>query len=78
MRTRRVFTPVVDFMPSRISPSAATAAIAHVVSAPSNPPVQTPTGPSGLQMGAMDDTTGSVSYPIIAGEPTPPPTTINC
>jgi hypothetical protein len=69
MRTRRVFTPVLDLMPCRISPSDVTAVVAAAIPANASVP------PS--HVGAMIDTTGAVSYPLIAGEPTPP-TTINC
>jgi hypothetical protein len=63
--------PVVDFMPSRISPSAIigtapTPVIAQGVSAPP------------AQFVAMDGTTGTVSSPILAGEPTAPLATSNC
>jgi len=79
MRTRREFTPVVDFMPSRISPSAAgavlPAAIFHGVSLHPAPPVLH----VHVRLGAMDDTSGDndSTSTIIAGEPTPP-STINC
>ena len=71
MRSRRVFTPTVDFMPSRISPSAAVVAPVAPVS-PAGPAL---VNPPSLVITAMDTPT---SYTIIAGEPIPPPTTINC
>ncbi len=70
MRIRREFAPVVDFMPSRISPSDAGVALVAAISpgVPADPPPPT----SGMM---PMDTPGS--YTITAGEPTPP-STINC
>jgi hypothetical protein len=71
MRARRIFTPAIDFMPSRISPSAA--GLAHVaVGSPSTPGLHTSLPP------IMTPTATPTSYPIIAGEPTPPTGTGNC
>jgi len=72
MRTRREFTPVVDFMPSRIAPSAV-AGLAHVAVLSHGVATHQAPPPSGM---SPMDTSGS--YPIIAGEPTPPPGTNNC
>jgi hypothetical protein len=70
MRTRRNFAPAVDFMPSRISPSAAGLALVFVP-APGSKGSESvcPSAPA-----PMDNPT---SYPIIAGEPGFP-STINC
>jgi hypothetical protein len=72
MRRRRSFTPVVDLMPNRISPSAI------IVAPPVLQGVSAPPASGAVQSGAMDDTTGSVSTTLILGEPTPPSGTINC
>jgi hypothetical protein len=72
MRRRHVFTPVVDIMPCRIAPSTV------LIAPPPTHAVSTHPAPGGAQIGAMDDTTGSVSTTLITGEPTPPPSTINC
>jgi hypothetical protein len=70
MRTRRVFTPVVDFMPVRIAPSVT--GLAQVATASS---ADSPT--SNLPPGVMPQDTPQ-SYPKMAGEPTPSPVLINC
>ncbi|HKI20381.1 MAG TPA: hypothetical protein VKA15_21005 [Isosphaeraceae bacterium] len=70
MRTRREFKPVVDFMASRISPSVAGLALVIAVNPGAGGHHASP--PVGMM---PSDTPGS--YPIIAGEPTPPGT-INC
>jgi hypothetical protein len=75
MRTRRVFTPVLDWMPTRIAPSSAGIAIlapilvgGSVHIAHPKPVTSTGTGMPNLQ---------SMSSTNIAGEPAPP-TSINC
>jgi hypothetical protein len=62
MRTRRGFTPAVDFMPNRISPSVAGLALVAALS-PGVAPHQAPPSSSMMPM----DTAGS--NPILAGEP---------
>jgi len=72
MRTRRAFSPAVDLMPSRVSPSVA--GLAHVVVSGSGIAAQHQGAPPSGMMPMATPT----SYPIIAGDPTPPPRTLNC
>jgi len=62
MRTRREFTPAVDFMPDRISPSVAGLALVAALS----PGVAAHPAPPSSGMMPMES---QGSYPILAGEP---------
>jgi hypothetical protein len=62
MRTRRHFQPMLDSMPSRISPSAAGGLIAHVLVAPAA---------INLQTTRLVCTPADTEMPETGGEPTP-------